>query len=540
MLHLGQHADQWVFDSGVQLRHALFIERIFQRRRKMRDRQGVARSNPSSIGTTAEIQLTGGRGTVIRKVEPRVAIEEVAQGVPGVGGVDEVGGDRRVEPQPGHHKLACTFPAQQPAHQRFGIVAAPAAVLAQRHQYIGRLNHARRQPRDLCACCVGDDCQPEHIATTRLARPRGNHVECRQRADQSGGIRRTVEVGDLGFQRLAGRRSGARGRADHAERVVHALVQGFELEKLEQALDFLVVRPHHERLEVDLDRGVASQRHHLEVVARSAFVLDERGLQLRRLRIDVGEDSVQAAVLVEQFGGGLLADTGHTFEVVAGVAAQRRVLRVDLRRDARLFLDTRFVVQRVVAHTTLVVEHLHVWIADELVAVAVACDDYHVVTSVLGLLRQGGQNVVGLPADELEPGDPQRVEHFAHEAHLLAQDVGRGLALRLVGRVHLVAERGFGPVEGHQQAVGLLILHHVGKHRGEAEDCVRDLPRSGGHVGGQREERSVRERVAVEEEDLHGCNVPARMRSATSRMRERSLMAVRWMKVNASLSFSPN
>ena len=172
-----------------------------------------------------------------------------------------------------------------------------------------------------------------------------------------------------------------------------------ELEEVEQSLEFLRIRIDAEVVDRDVDeRRIVAQDHQLEVLARPRLVFDQRRLQLRRLRVDVGEDAVEAAVLVDQLGRRLLPHPGHAGQVVAGVAAQRGVLRVERRRDPGLLLDAGLVVERVVADPAPVVEHLHVRIGDELVAVAVAGDDDHVVAVVDEQVDRRGDEVVGLPA----------------------------------------------------------------------------------------------------------------------------------------------
>ena len=428
-------------------------------------------------------------------------------------------------------------------------------------QHLRGVHDGRGQPGHFGSIGVGDHCETGDITAPCLTRPRGDRVERDRAGDQRSRGRSVGDVGDLGLQGFA--RRGARRRAsrcadaERGQRFVQPVVERTKLEEVEQPLHFLVVGRHGESVELDLDRGVAAQRHHLEVVSRATLVLDQRRLQLRGLLTDVSEDAIEAAVLVQQLGRGLLPHPGHAFQVVTGVAAQRRVLGVERRRDTRLLLDAGLVVERVVADAALVVEHLHVWIVDELVAVAVAGDDHHVVPLHLCLLGECGEDVVGLPAGQVEHGDVERGEHLTHQPHLLAQDVGRRLPLGLVGRVGHMAERRFGAIERHQHRVGLLVLDHVDEHRGEPEHRVGDLPGRRRHVGGQRVERAIGQGVSVQQQQLHGddstgathrarqpagaqgWSVPARMRSATSRMRLRSLIAVRWMNVNASCSFSP-
>ncbi len=157
------------------------------------------------------------------------------------------------------------------------------------------------------------------------------------------------------------------------------------------------------------------------------------------------------------------------------------------------------VVEGVVADPAPVVEDLDVRIADELEGVAVAGDDDDLVAAGHGLLGGGGDDVVGLEAGELAHRHAEHVEDLAHQPHLLAQRVRRRLALSLVGRVGLVPERRLGTVEGDEDLVGPLVLHHVDEHRREPEHGVGQLAADRGHVLREGEERPVRQRVAVEE-----------------------------------------
>ena len=228
--------------------------------------------------------------------------------------------------------------------------------------------------------------------------------------------------------------------------------------------------------------------------------LGEVGAQLRGLFVGVIEDAIEPAVGVDQLGGGLLADARHPGQVVALVTAQRCVLDVHVGANPCALLDAGLVVEGVVADATLVVEHAHVRVRHQLIAVAVAGDDDHIVAAFDERVDARGDQVVGLPSGEFDRGDAERIEHLAHKPHLLAEDVGCGLALRLVLGFGLVAERRLGAIEGDEDAVGFLILDDVGEHRGEPEDRVGDLPAGGRHVGGQGEEGPVRQRVAVDEE----------------------------------------
>ena len=329
------------------------------------------------------------------------------------------------------------------------------------------------------------------------------HAGARSTAGQRGERRRRrgrrLADGDLGDELLAlvaRQHDGGR-----TEGVGEALGERAELEEVEQLLDLDHVRLHHERVG-QLDRRVAPQDHDLVVLADPLLVLGERRPQLRGLLVDVLEDPVEPAVRLDQLGRRLLADTRDAGQVVARVAAHGRVLGVLRRRDAGALDDPRLVVEGVVADAAPVVEHLDVRVLDELVGVAVAGDDQDVVAPGDGLLGRRGDDVVGLPPGQLARRHAERQEDLADEAHLLAQRVRRGLPVGLVGLVGGVAERRLGTVERDEHLVGTLLLEHVDEHRREAEHGVRQLPARRRHVLGQGEERPVRQRVPVDEEEL--------------------------------------
>ena len=65
VLHLRQHADQRVLDGGVQLGHALLVERSLQSSRQVRDSKCLAGRDPSFVGAAAEVELAARRGTIV-------------------------------------------------------------------------------------------------------------------------------------------------------------------------------------------------------------------------------------------------------------------------------------------------------------------------------------------------------------------------------------------------------------------------------------------------------------------------------------------
>ena len=395
---------------------------------------------------------------------------------------------------------------QQRAHQWLGVVAADGGG-GQRGGHGGVGEVVAGDPRDGGRRPVGHHGQAAQLAAAGLAVPGGGDVDGGHPAEQRGGRRRGLAGGHLGHELLA--LVGGQHDGGGTERIGQPLGERAELEEVEQLPDLVGVRGHHQRLG-QLDRGIAAQDHHLVVLADALLVLGERGPQLGRLLVDVGEDAVQPAVGVDQLGRGLLADTRDAGQVVTRIAAQRGVLRVLGRCDAGPLGDAGLVVERVVADTAAVVEDLDVGVADELVGVAVAGHDHDVIAAGDGLLGGGGDEVVGLPAGQLAGGDAEGIEDLAHEAHLLTQDVRGRLAVGLVRRVGQVTERLLRPVERHQDGVGLLLLEHVDEHRREPEHGVRQLPTGRRHVLRQGEERPVRQRVPVEQQELHDAGSFAR------------------------------
>ena len=326
----------------------------------------------------------------------------------------------------------------------------------------------------------------------------------RARRDPGQGSDRVGRVGavdDLGLEHL-----GLAHRPEvPAEGLGQAVEQGVELEEVEEALELVAVDLAHLELveaagqllgQVD----VAEQLHDDGVLPHDLLVRRQVLLELRRLLVEVGEDAVEVAVLVEQLGGGLLPHAGDAGQVVAGVAPHGGVHDVLVGGDAGALEDAGLVVEGVVRHAALVVEDLDVGVADQLVHVAVAGDDDDVVARLAALLGERGDDVVGLDAGLVHDREAEGGDDLADQAHLLAEDVGGLGPARLVVGDALVAERLLRAVEGHDDAVARVVPEHVDQHRREPVDGVGHLPGGGGHVGGQGEERPVRQRVAVDQE----------------------------------------
>ena len=123
--------------------------------------------------------------------------------------------------------------------------------------------------------------------------------------------------------------------------------------------------------------------------------------------------------------------------------------------------------------------------------------------SAVGLRGERGDDVVGLEVLLRQRRDAEHVEHLPDQVDLAAELVRRRAAVGLVVGEGLRAERLAREVERHRQVGRRLVAQEVDEHRGEPEDRVRDLPGLGLEVlGGQREERAVGHRMAVDQQQL--------------------------------------
>ena len=231
-------------------------------------------------------------------------------------------------------------------------------------------------------------------------------------------------------------------------------------------------------VDVDIERHVAHERDDAGVRAGQLLVLGQVLAQLRRLLVEVREDPVEVAVLGEELGRRLLPDARHARQVVRGVAAQRGQQHVLRGRHAAAVEDARLVVERVVAHAALVVEHAHVGVLHELEAVAVARDDDDLGLALRRLGGQRGDDVVGLEARRLHHGDGEGRHHLTDHVELRREQPGGLGPAGLVVLEDLVPEGGARGVEGHRQGRGALLPDQVHQHGGEAVHRVGDHARS--------------------------------------------------------------
>ena len=190
---------------------------------------------------------------------------------------------------------------------------------------------------------------------------------------------------------------------------IQPLAQHPELERVEDLVHRLAVPalPAHvlgaqRQLQV-ADQGVELVVAH-DVGQVGAQALPGLALDL----VDVGDDAVEAAVLNDPLGGGLVADAGHAGQVVAGLADQGGLVAVEARGNAVFRLDGLGGHPPDLGDAADRVQNGDV-LAGELERVAVAGGDDHLHARLAGLGGERGDDVVGLVAGLFHHRDAQRL-----------------------------------------------------------------------------------------------------------------------------------
>ena len=216
--------------------------------------------------------------------------------------------------------------------------------------------------------------------------------------------------------------------------------------------------------------------------------------------VDRVEHLLERTELLQQLGSGLVADARNAGDVVRRVALEPDQVGDQLRSHAVALDDALGVVDLGVRDAARRRHHPHP-IANQLVHITIAGDDHHRCAGLTGLPRQGGDHVVRLEALDVDVGEAERLRQRRQVRPLLAQQVRPRAAARLVLRVLRVAAR-HPAVPRHDHGARPVVDQELGHHRGEAVDRVGRPPVGRRDRLGQREERPVRERVAVDQEDL--------------------------------------
>ena len=196
----------------------------------------------------------------------------------------------------------------------------------------------------------------------------------------------------------------------------------------------------------------------------------------------------------------LVADPGHPGDVVDRVPHQGEHVHHALRRHSPLLLHGLAVVEGRPYSLAAGVEDRHV-VVDELEQVLVSRHHDHLEPLGHRQAGQGGDDVVGLPAGDLEDGHPEDLAHPPHVRDLHGQLVVHPGPVGLVVLVLLVPERLSRRVEQDADALGLLVLQELLEHGGEAVGGVGGKAPAGGEAA-DRVVGPVELSAAVDEVDL--------------------------------------
>ena len=257
--------------------------------------------------------------------------------------------------------------------------------------------------------------------------------------------------------------------------------------------------------QVELDRQVADDPRELATHADLVDVLAQLVGELGRGHlVEPAEQRLEVAELADELGGGLLADSGHTRDVVGGVALERLVVDHLVGPEAEPLVDSRDVVHDGVLDARPG-RHQADARGHELEHVEVDGDDGRLeVVVAVELLRDRADDVVGLVALHLVDGDAEGLDDLANLRELVPEVVGHPHPGRLVLGVLLVTEGRSREVERDREVVRLEVLDATEDDAREPEDAVDEVA-FGRRQGRQREVSAVDEPVAVEQHQaFHG------------------------------------
>jgi hypothetical protein len=292
-------------------------------------------------------------------------------------------------------------------------------------------------------------------------------------------------------------RRGGNRLVDH----VHALEQGPELVLPEHLLQAGAVgRAEDELGRIAVEWQVAAHRREHLRVAGLVGVLAERASASRRELVHVLEHAFEGAVLRDELAGGLVPDARDSRDVVGGVPLQPDEVRHLLGRDAvagedpvgRVDVDVRDSARG---------HHERDVLGNQLEGVAVGRDDRCLEPSLVRARCERRDDVVCLPALELEILVPEGLDDRAEMRELLGEEIRHRPPVDLVLGVDFLAVRG-ARVPGDGNALRPVVGQELEEHVREAEEGVRGEALARCELLGQREVGAVGEVVSVDEEEF--------------------------------------
>ena len=295
------------------------------------------------------------------------------------------------------------------------------------------------------------------------------------------------------------------GCGDRVLEVVDPVQQAAELEAAEHLAKLRAVgRIEHDLRGIEVDVEVAPHRRELLRHARLVGELGDVLAPRRRELVRVRDHLLERAVLSDQLARGLVADTRDARDVVRRVALEPDEVRHLVGPDAVAELDP---FGRVDVHVRDAAwrHHQRDVRRAELEGVAVGRDHRRLHARLVGARRERRDHVVRLPALELQVAVAERLHDRPEMRELLAQQVGHRPAALLVD--HIPRLRNGRPVRrarvpGDCDALGPVVREQLEEHVREPEEGVGREAVARRKLLRQREKGSVREVVAVDEEEL--------------------------------------
>ena len=215
--------------------------------------------------------------------------------------------------------------------------------------------------------------------------------------------------------------------------------------------------------------------------------------------LDVLEDGLERAELVEQGGRRLVADPRDSGDVVRGVALEADQVGHLVGPDAVPVEDARLVVEDGL-RDALGGRHYPDVLPDQLEGIPIAGyhDGVDAPVGRLGCERR--DHVVGFVALDRDVGVPEGIDQLDQVGPLVPEEVGFRWAVRLVLRVDLLPPRHAG-IPCHDDLARVVLGNQLDQHRGEAEDRVGRPAVRGRHRIREGEKGPVGEAVPVDQEE---------------------------------------
>ncbi len=433
-----------------------------------------------------EHRVAGCRIFEVSREPPLLA--QLAEGIAATCRFQQVGGDLRVVRERRGNRL-----------QRLGVVC-------DRRSRADRLDHLlwpAGLPRQHETAVLVDGEPPARVgreqhAFGRLGRPD---------RDCDLAMRQPCGILDRSCSHARGQRAFGRGRGRggvrRPERFLEPTQRLAQFEAPEYVSELGAVRVgRDELLQIQVERYVALGCCELFGHSRVLGVVDQVLLALGAADlVDMLEHAFQRAEPLQQLRRGLVADSRHARDVVAGVALEPDEVRNQLGRHAVAIDHAGAVVHAGVGDPTARGHDLGP-VSDELVGVPIAGHHHHLDRRLaLRGLDDRGDHIVGLVSVHPEIAIAERLDQRREVGPLLLEQVGARAPLRLVVGIDLLAAR-VPRVPDHDGRLRSVVGEDLHEHRREPEDRVRRLSGRGRDRFREREERSVREAVAVDQKEL--------------------------------------